>query len=260
MTQSNTMGRAGAGAPRNSDDRPPRYFAMGFSALMLALLLLGFSKTYFLRPLIGSAHLPIGHRHLPWHVHLHAVVMTGWYVLIVVQAALAATGRRSLHRRLGLAAFSLSLLLMVLAAVTMVGAAARFRSGDFLWDHAGLSIALTGDALLLPLFALFLAGAFRFRHSPATHWRLVLLASITFLDPALSRIGDLIGGTPVAVFATGMCGQLALLAALALHDGVTTGRVHRVTRWGGLLLAIAALIRAPLGLSPVGQALMRLFQ
>src|SRR5687768_7900174 len=49
-------------------------------------------------------------------VHVHAVVMGSWLLLLLAQSYLAATGQRALHRQLGIA----SLVLVIAVPVTMI--------------------------------------------------------------------------------------------------------------------------------------------
>jgi hypothetical protein len=59
---------------------------------------------------------------LPLVMHMHAVLMGSWLLLLFAQAVLVATGRRSLHRRIGLVA-------LVLVPVILVSMVSLVRIG-----------------------------------------------------------------------------------------------------------------------------------
>jgi len=68
-------------------------FSMG-GCLHFFLVLVGFARTYYLRLLFGLPHLePL--------LHLHGLLMTGWFVLFFVQIVLVKRRRLDIHRRTG---------------------------------------------------------------------------------------------------------------------------------------------------------------
>src|SRR5260370_23428449 len=75
--------------------------------LMLATVLLGFARSYFLAGLF-RAPLP------NWLIHLHGAAFSSWLLLLIVQTSLVASGRVDLHKRLGLLGFGLAILMIVL--------------------------------------------------------------------------------------------------------------------------------------------------
>jgi hypothetical protein len=156
--------------------------------------------------------------------------------------------------------------LLLLTAMTVVGAVARFRPGDFPWDAQALSAIVSGDLLAMCAFAMMLLGAFHWRRDPATHWRLVLLASVVFIDPALARIGGSlrlvvpVESPAILIIGTPALGKILLLAACVVHDRRALRRLHWTTGWGGALVMLVTAAGAPLGLSSAGQGLMDLMR
>ena len=65
------------------------------SAVLITGVFLGFAPTYYLRP---PEAVPI-----PRYLHVHGAAMTAWFLLLLLQSLLIATGRRSIHRRTGIA-------------------------------------------------------------------------------------------------------------------------------------------------------------
>ena len=78
--------------------RAMRFF-LALAVLMLAVVAVGFGPSLYLRRALGTVDR-FGPS-LPPHLLAHGAVLTVWYVLFVVQALLVRTGRRDVHRRLG---------------------------------------------------------------------------------------------------------------------------------------------------------------
>ena len=78
--------------------RAMRFF-LALAVLMLAVVAVGFGPSLYLRRVLGTVDR-FGPS-LPPHLLAHGAALTVWYVLFVVQAFLVRTGRRDVHRRLG---------------------------------------------------------------------------------------------------------------------------------------------------------------
>ena len=70
-------------------------FFLGMSGLLLLILLVGFSRTLYLRLFF---EVPA----IPGYLHVHGATVTAWFVLLVVQASLVNVRRVDIHRRLGI--------------------------------------------------------------------------------------------------------------------------------------------------------------
>jgi uncharacterized membrane protein YozB (DUF420 family) len=231
--------------------RDHRFFVV-LSGLLLLFVLAGFAPTFYLRPVEGVAQLPPAQQVLPWHVHLHGLLMTAWYVIVPVQGLLAQTGRRQAHRTLGLTAFALALVIPVLAVMTVIRFVKRYPLGGFPMPPEVVPMIVAGDLVSIVLFIALVAGAFGFRRQPETHRRLILFASIVFVGPALARIDT--------NFALGWPGfaplaSLALGLSLVVHDAVTARRIHRATKWGFALILAGTVVGGAIGVSPLGQSI-----
>ncbi len=105
-----------------------------------------------------------------------------------------------------------------------------------------LSIPL-GD---LTVFALLVTGGIAMRKRGATHKRLMLLAAIALLPPAIARLPQIAAAGPLAFF--GLT-DLFVVATL-LYDRLVRGRVHPAS-WSGAAVLIlsqpASLIIASTG-------------
>src|SRR3989442_13598714 len=73
-----------------------RRFFTGMALAILATVIVGFSRSFFLRPLFPERPSPS-----EMIFYVHGVVFTAWIVLLVVQASLVAGGRTELHRKIG---------------------------------------------------------------------------------------------------------------------------------------------------------------
>lgn len=256
--------------------RVARGFHVGMSSFLLLMVLLGFAPTWLLTPVVGTSHLPAGQQGFPWHVHVHGLLMTAWYALLLTQSLLAASGRGRFHRRLGLFAFTLAVPMVAFAALTVVRFAQRYFVGGFPEPPDTMPPIIAGDFAELLLFTTFAVGAFHWRRESDAHQRLVLLASISFIGPAMARVGGLLmtiacgelatngqlasgQADPRLVSVVGVSGAIAvplLVMALALHDWTTRRRVHPVTLWGGLLAIAVSLAGTRFGAASAGRALV----
>jgi hypothetical protein len=204
-------------------------FFLFMPAMFLAIVLIGFSRSFYLHPLFDFPDLPP-------HLYIHGAVLTAWFVLAFTQPLLIALGRVHLHRQLG--------------ALGAVLAVAVFLTG--LWTVA-LRDAPTiseepmrgaGNIASLCMFASCVVLGILFRRKPATHKRLMLMASIPALAPALDRVARIPAVNefaakalfwfplepPEAGFAA-FC-FLLLLLTMIVRDIITERRPHPGTLWG----------------------------
>lgn len=194
------------------------------AAILTPLIVLaGFARTYYLKPLFGTPDLP------GRIVHLHGIVMTAWVMLFVVQVSLVATRRTKIHQRLGIFGGVLAALVVVVGILTALFAAARGASPG----PPALSFLIIpiGDMVI---FAVLIGLALYFRRKLDVHKRLMLLAAINLLTPAIARIplDFIINGGPLAFFGlTDLC----LLACVAF-DTIKHRRLHPVFLWGTIFL------------------------
>jgi hypothetical protein len=214
-----------------------RYF-QGVSIVLLIIVLTGFSRTFFLRSLFPVPPLAP-------HVYVHGALMTAWLLLLVVQTSLVAAHRTDLHRRLGVFGAVLALAVAAVALRTALGLPAHFKV-----DSAPNGVAMTpsgmiqiawGNFATITLFCVFVATAVAMRQRPEAHKRLLLLASIAMVSPAIGRyVADLTrwgASTSVPVLVQALQILVALLAiglplTLVVHDLRTRRRLHPATAWG----------------------------
>jgi hypothetical protein len=201
------------------------------AAILTPLIVLaGFARTYYLKPFFATPDLP------GRIVHLHGIVMTAWVVLFIVQVSLVATRRTKIHQRLGILGSVLAALIVVVGILTALYAAARGASPGP--PALAFLIIPIGDMVI---FAVLISLALYYRRKLHVHKRLMLLAAINLLTPAIARIplGFIINGGPLAFF--GLT-DLILVAAVAF-DTIKHRRLHPVFLWGSIFLIVMQPLR-----------------
>lgn len=210
-------------------------FLAGLGGAALAIVVAGFGPTFFVR---DAALGP-----LPASLRLHGGLLTTWYALAVVQAALAATApgssARRTHRLLGAAATLLAVAIVTGGVDVSGDLYARGADGDVL-PAASL---LFGNLANLVAFTGLVVGGLLARRDRATHARLLVLAGVVILGPAAFRLLELVGLPGPAALAV----QGLFVGATARHDRRTLGRVHAAT-W----IALAAIAAVAVGAFTLG--------
>ena len=155
--------------------------------------------------------------------------MSSWCILFSVQAYLVATHRVRLHRRLGILGAALAILVVAMGAYITVEATARevrnhvVRQFHFLF---GLNL------VNLLVFAILVVSALTLRSRPEFHKRLMLMATLSILAPAVARIALLFTHNPMSQFlAFDFC-----VLVFVFSDTVRHRRLHPAFGWGGALL------------------------
>lgn len=199
------------------------------------IVFVGFARTYYLKELFGT-------RNLPFLLHVHGLVMTLWFVLFLVQVRLVAARRTDLHRRLGVFGALLALLVVTVGATTIIiRAKPHFRPGHSL---AALAFQLS----ILLVFAILVASAILFRRRSDFHKRLMLLASVSILQPAIVRIplAFIQGNGLVAFVLIDLC-----VLAPVVFDAIKNRRLHPAFGWGALLILASQPLSFLLGATHV---------
>lgn len=233
------------------------HFAMALA--MMALVLVGFARTFFLRPLFDTYDVPR-------YVLVHGVAMTLWFVWYVAQTGLATRGRLEVHRRMGVIGAAIGVVAILSAVLVALGMVTRQRrSGrDIEADVALFADVMWSNMSSICTFAGFFVLALALRGRPDFHSRLMLLATIGLLSPALARAWvfpsfEVWPGMNIntLVFAHGC--KLALPLALVIHDLVTARRPHPVTLVGiPSLFGTLALVQKVVPNTELGRSLILL--
>lgn len=189
----------------------------------------------------------------PLVMHLHAVLMGSFLLLLLAQTTLVAAGRNALHMRLGLAS------LLLAPAIVIVGLLLARGNYHGVWAAAqatppGAQAELQGvvgfldNILLLQLrigilFPLFLWIGLRARRTqPGLHKRMMILATAVALPAGIDRIPWLPTTLPLNPVAPDLYTLLAVSPMLA-WDLIRNRFVHRAWWiWLGVFAAFAVVV------------------
>jgi len=239
MTASPTaVSSSAASTPHEQSASPRRKLRaddLYFGAMVLLIVgtvFLGFARTYYLA---GIYHTHV--RNLL--IGVHGAVFSTWIVLLVVQTTLVARRNIALHRRLGIfgAVLAVAMVGLGVAAATDSLALGFFPPGFPFGPVVFFCIAISNIAK----FAVLIFFAIWLRSNGPAHKRLVLLATLALIGPAISR-------WPFA-FAhrnTGVIVDLMVLS-LVVFDLSTIRRIHRATLLGLLFLIVTGALTLPIG-------------
>jgi hypothetical protein len=211
-------------------DVAERTFHAWGAAVIALVAFAGFARTFYLKALFDTPPLTT-------LVQVHAGMMTAWVILFVAQTRLIAARRTDLHRRLGLFG------VLMIVAILGVGVAASIESA-----RRGVTI---GDMpprvfMVLPLgtavvFAILAAAGVLLRRRSDYHKRLMLLATLSILTPAIARIpwaAFRAVGPPLFIGLTD-----ALVVAFVVWDTLRNRRLHPAFGWGTLFLFASQPLR-----------------
>lgn len=212
------MATVGTAAAR----RPIRIFYVLVGLITAAIVVVGFAPTYYMRAAELGPLKPI--------LAIHGAVFSVWLALFVTQALLPSVGRTDLHRRLGWAS------LVWAGLMTVLGVA------------AGLDTLRTGTAppgidlrqfVMLPfgdiaIFAGLVAWGALLRRRSDWHKRLMTMATVALLTPALARIPALMPYGPMAFLGL----TLLAAAAVVVFDWIAHGKPHPANLWAAALVGL----------------------
>jgi ABC-type multidrug transport system permease subunit len=213
-----------------------RFHPVAVTALA-AVVFAGFAKTYYFRIFSGSPPLAQA-------AHIHGMIATVWIALHYTQARLVAAHRVDLHRRLGIFAAFVAALLAVQAISMAVSSAAAGHAPPGRNPLQFLSVAIGTTTV----FAVFVGSALALRRQREWHKRLMLLATMTLLVPAMGRLDAQIMqplGLPRLLLAPGV--TVAFVAWAWVHDWRRLGRVHPAYIVGGIALIVSIPLRRWIG-------------
>ncbi|HEV3219901.1 MAG TPA: hypothetical protein VGZ48_09020 [Candidatus Acidoferrales bacterium] len=219
---------------RHSNRRRDNLFFSGMALLILAAVLVGFARTYFLAG-IFRAPLP------NLLIHIHGAVFTSWIILLIAQTSLVVAGRVDLHRRLGVLGFCLACLVFALGLLAATDGLVRGRAPATAVQARIFYAVPIADMIVFPLLIYF---AFRNRTNPAAHKRYILIATITLLDAAFVRWPAHVPWWDLHI--AEMC-CFVLLPFIAGYDLWSSGRVQRATLWASVFVIAMQLLRHPIG-------------
>jgi hypothetical protein len=241
-------------------------FFFWISIVLLAFLVVGFSPTLYLRPAFDV-------QPIPGYLYVHGAVLTAWFVWLVIQTSMIRSGRVTTHRKLGVAGALLAIAVCFAGPMASIGVVSRIANlgVDFSSDMSvaapelgveGVTVirfvsgVFWGNFTSIIIFAGFVAAAVLLRRNTETHKRLMVLASISIVGPALARISRIpvFGGEDGPFTMTVM---LSLLVAVLAHDFVVRRRPYVVSVIGIGILILLGMIGTRIAASELGMSVVR---
>ncbi len=210
-----------------------RIFYASMGLIILALVFAGFAPTYFLRGIVDAG------RPLPPMsplVHLHGIVFSAWVVLFITQTALITGRQHKLHMKFGYAAAGLAAAMVGVGLLTGIRQMQRGSNPGDLPPEMWFALPFWSIAA----FAILVGAGLAFRKTAQVHKRLMLLATIGMLQPAIGRMTfpfELLGPETNALVA------FLMATPLIAWDAFQRRRIHPATMFGISILAAEQLIR-----------------
>lgn len=232
-------------------------FYVAMAAICVAIAFGGFAGTFWLQlpaaTFVGSPML-----------HLHALLFSAWTVLFLSQAILMSQGKMSHHQAWGLVGIALATgMLFTGLAVAISSLETRLESG---YGDAARAFAIVPISAVVLFYGLVISAIANLRRAD-WHKRLMLVATISLLQPAIARFFFMAAtgggpglrpgmGAPRAVefvYAPGLL-VVMLIVVATVYDWRMRGRPHPAYLWGlGLVVAVQAL-RVPISQTPAWYA------
>src|SRR5687768_13144331 len=227
---------AGADFRGQSPRRPPvsaimpsarmRFYPL-IAIVLTAFIIIGFSRTYYLRFLFDLPPMRL-------IMQVHGLVSTAWLALFVAQTQLIAAHRADLHMKLGIAAVFLAFVVVATSLAAMFVSAATPRM-----TQLGITAA---QASIIPLvaatqFAVLVTAGVALRRRAGLHKRLMVLAVISAISPAVARLTFVLGLRDYALLIH-MSVIAAFVTACLVYDWRKNRVVHPVFAIGGVALVL----------------------
>jgi hypothetical protein len=220
--------------PASEAGHRARGYYIGAGVFMILLSIAGFGPSILDQSTRNGPLTPM--------VIAHGVASVAWILLFLLQAALVATGRTAVHRRVGALGPLLAVVLLAMGAVLLIDFARRGYdlSGDVvrLFARPGAAppsasqlapVRLSSLAILVQFGALVIAGIW-YRHRPEVHKRLMLLALLTLASaPILALAGVVATRWPTLqgpAIASAIIITSGMLFTSAIFDLMSKRRLH----------------------------------
>lgn len=202
-----------------------RRIAPAILAIIVAIILIGFAKNFYLRAWLGTRTLIL----TAW---VHGFVMSAWLALFLVQIVLVARGRVDAHRRVGRCGLVLAGAVVCVGVLTIAVRARLMYPAAGAGRYAAVFVAFDGVSLLL--FGVLVALALNYRRTPRIHRRLMTMAMVALLPPALGRLVAYFRHDHVEVLVVGLMVATVLVCVAA--DTLRTRHSQPATMLPGTLI------------------------
>jgi hypothetical protein len=216
-------------------DAERRFFTL-IAVAYVIVVLIGFTRTFFFRALFPESQSFAA----PEPVFLvHGFFFAAWIGLLLSQTILIRVRRVDLHRAIGWIGTGLACLVVVLGTYGSLVAAQR--PGGFIGVPLPPLQFLIFPIVDMLLFATFFSLAIICRGDAQSHKRFMLLAAVNLVEAAIIRIPIEFIGAGAPFSSRGL--SYLFILALIVWDLRSSGRIHRTTLWGGLLIVVSFPVR-----------------
>ena len=227
-----------------------RWIFVAMAAWFIVVVLVGFIPDALMKIGLVQAGL---RPPFPIVMHMHAVAMGSFLLLLLAQTVMVATGRCELHKQVGIAAF---VLVPVLVVVGIVLAPTMYYQSWYALQAAPPSaraelqqvLSIREDILLLQisaglLFATFIWIALSARkENSGLHKRMMILATAVPLGASIDRMQWLPSSLPGSPWATDLY-ILAALSPMFVWDVIRNRQVHEAYRiWLAIYVPVAVMV------------------
>jgi hypothetical protein len=223
----------GKARPANLASSVDRWIYVFTAALFVVVVLVGFVPDSIakMEAVRAGTRPPF-----PMILHVHAVLMGVWLMLLLAQTTLMATHRANFHKQLGIAAFVLAPALVIVGVILVPTmrlemANAILHGPPEVAERLRPALDRTLNIMLVQIrigvaFALLIGlGLWARRQHSALHKRLMILGTVSTLPAALDRITWLPSSLPDDPLTTSLY-PLALIAPMFAWDLFRLKKVH----------------------------------
>lgn len=218
--------------------RRDRLFYATSSVVIGLIVLIGFSKTFYLNQFFADRHLPI-------ILIIHDVVFVIWLLFLIVQALLVVYGKMQLHRILGWVGLGWAVLMNVAGLFAAIYSARNLVPQP---DDPPVEMLLAIPIFDLIVFSSLVVAGIACREWPEAHKRLMLLSAISILAPGIARL-PLAFAHSHGVLSAFIIADL-LMIAFILCDTILHRRLHPAFLWGGLWVVFSIPLRMLVSATP----------
>lgn len=206
--------------PKRNNLFTKNYFFV-LSVIILILGLIAFSDNYLFDLNQESNSNPL--------LIIHGLIMFSWYTIIVIQTNQIRKLNIKAHKRLGLAGFFISVLVIVsIAYLNFIDV-----------PYSELPFFGKANRIFFPAFILLIVLAYVKRNNPELHKHSIFVAILLMMEPLLSRVG-MNTGTDAAVVAPII--WLFLWVSLFIYDIIRLRGLHFLTYSGLIFWFVVYLI------------------
>jgi len=223
--------------------QPTRFYLI-ITILLLVVVLLGFGRTFFLRPFFDQPpHLQT--EQLPFGIMMHGLLMTLWFVCLVLQSVLINTKNANVHMRLGWGLAALAVLMVIFGVPVMMGFAPRMLAFGLLDlnvpEQVWIQNAMwTNDLTALAAFIGLVTIGILNRKNKVLHRTMMLFGSMAFTAPASFRMYDWIA--PEFAMPGMILTFILFPLSLLVHDWVYGKGFPKYAFWGFWVLVLVIVL------------------